>query len=64
LGYGIIKPPLTTGIAMQEITLTLLEGEVRDIMNVLNNLPTGSNAWPLVKKIEAQLPKPEEPPKE
>ena len=42
---------------MQEITLTLLEGEVRDIMNVLNNLPTGSNAWPLVKRIEAQLPK-------
>jgi hypothetical protein len=49
---------------MQEITLNLLEGEVRDIINVLNNLPTGSNAWPLVKKIENQLPKPEEPSKE
>lgn len=48
---------------MQEITLTLLEGEVRDIINVLNQLPTGSGAFPLVKKIIGQLPK-EEPPKE
>jgi hypothetical protein len=45
---------------MQEIQLTLLEAEVRDIINVLNNLPTGSNAWPLVQKIGSQLPKPEE----
>ena len=41
---------------MQEITLTLLEAEVKDIINVLNQLPTGSGAWPLVQKIASQLP--------
>lgn len=41
---------------MQEMTLTLLEAEVKDIINVLNQLPTGSGAWPLVQKIASQLP--------
>jgi len=46
---------------MQEVQLTLLDAEVKDIIGVLNNLPTGSNAWPLVQKIINQLPKPETP---
>jgi hypothetical protein len=37
-----------------EITLTLTIEEVNGIMRVLNELPTSSNAWPLVKKIEEQ----------
>jgi hypothetical protein len=41
---------------MQEMTLTLLEAEVKDIINVLNQLPTKSGAWPLVQKIAGQLP--------
>jgi hypothetical protein len=41
---------------MQEMTLTLLEVEVKDIIKVLNQLPTGSGAWPLVQKIASQLP--------
>jgi hypothetical protein len=48
---------------MQEITLNLLEAEVHDIIKVLNQLPTGSGAFPLVQKIIGQLPK-EEAPKE
>jgi len=64
LGYGIIKngqpagpnSGIFQGKAMQEITLTLLEAEVKDIINVLNQLPTGSGAWPLVQKIAGQLP--------
>jgi len=43
---------------MTQITLSLFEAEVRDIIRVLNNLPTGSNAYPLVQKIVAQLPAP------
>jgi hypothetical protein len=64
LGYGIIKKGqpagpnsgIFQGKAMQEMTLTLLEAEVKDIINVLNQLPTGSGAWPLVQKIASQLP--------
>lgn len=43
---------------MTQITLSLFEAEVHDIVRVLNNLPTGSNAYPLVQKIVAQLPAP------
>jgi hypothetical protein len=53
---------------MNQITLNLLDGEVKDIINVLGQLPTNSNAWPLVQKIGAQLtaqtPEPTEPPKD
>ena len=37
------------------LTLTLLEGEVKDIINVLGQMPTQSNAWPLMQKVIAQL---------
>ena len=40
---------------MQEVTLKLVTAEVNDIISVLNQLPTGANAWPLVQKIKAQL---------
>lgn len=40
---------------MKEVSLTLLEGEAQDIIRVLEQLPTGSNAWPLVQKIRVQL---------
>lgn len=40
---------------MQEVTLKLIAAEVADIINVLNQLPTGSGAFPLVQKIKAQL---------
>lgn len=40
---------------MKEVSLTLLEGEAQDIIRVLEQLPTGSNAWPLVQKIQQQL---------
>jgi hypothetical protein len=35
--------------------LELTADEVQGILNVLNDLPTKSNAWPLVQKIEAQV---------
>jgi hypothetical protein len=42
------------------ITLELTVDEVNGILTVLNDLPTKTGAWPLVKKIEeqaaAQLP--------
>jgi len=40
---------------MKEVSLNLLVGEVMDIVRVLEQLPTGSNAWPLVQKIQQQL---------
>jgi len=40
---------------MNTLTLTLLEGEVKDIINVLGQMPTQSNAWPLMQKVIAQL---------
>ena len=40
---------------MKEVSLTLLDGEVVDIIRVLEQLPTGSGAWPLVQKIKSQL---------
>lgn len=40
---------------MQEVSLKLLSGEAMDIVRVLEQLPTGSGAWPLVQKIKQQL---------
>ena len=49
---------------MQEIELKLTAEEVNFVLAVLGNLPTQSNAWPLMQKIrtqaESQVPK-EEP---
>ncbi|CAB5220133.1 hypothetical protein UFOVP239_62 [uncultured Caudovirales phage] len=49
---------------MQEVTLNLLAKEVIDIVNVLGQLPTQANAYPLFMKVksqlEAQLPKSDE----
>jgi len=51
-----------------EINLTLTVDEVNGILQVLGQLPTASNAYPLLVKIkgqaEAQLPKQEEAPAE
>jgi hypothetical protein len=48
----------------QTIQLVLTFEELQGIVNVLNQLPTSSGAWPLVVKIkeqaEAQVPKAEE----
>lgn len=45
------------------LTLNLTVEEVNGILQTLGNLPTSSNAWPLMVKIkdqaEAQMPKPE-----
>ena len=50
---------------MQDFNLTLNIEDVNFVLAVLGNLPTQSNAWPLMQKIkaqaEAQQPKPEEP---
>ena len=40
---------------MQTINLELFDAEVKDIINVLGQLPTSSNAWPLAQKITVQL---------
>lgn len=49
-----------------EINLTLTVDEINAILQVLGQLPTASNAYPLLMKIkaqaEAQLPKQEEAP--
>jgi len=46
-----------------EITLTLTAQEAVDIINIIGQLPTQSNAHPLYLKlraqVEPQLPKPE-----
>jgi hypothetical protein len=36
------------------ITLELEQDEVEAIMTVLGDLPTKSNAWPLIMKIQQQ----------
>ena len=46
---------------MKDVSLTLLEGEALDIIRVLEQLPTGANAWPLVQKIKQQLEDQKEP---
>lgn len=46
---------------MKEVTLNLIEGEALDIIRVLEQLPTGANAWPLVQKIKHQLEEQKEP---
>jgi hypothetical protein len=40
---------------MDVLKLELFEGEIKDIINVLGQLPTSSNAWPLSQKIMGQL---------
>lgn len=46
---------------MQEMELKLTAEEINFIVAVLGNLPTQSNAWPLMQKVksqaEAQSPK-------
>jgi len=37
------------------IQLELTADEVQGILTVLNDLPTKTNAWPLVQKIEQQV---------
>lgn len=53
------------GASMNETELKLTPDEVGFLLAVLGNLPTQSNAWPLMQKIktqaEAQQAKPEEP---
>ena len=53
---------------MSDITITLTAQEAVDIVNIMGQLPTQSNAYPLYTKlrtqVEAQLPKPETPPAE
>ena len=50
---------------MTEMELKLTADEVGFVLAVMGNLPTQSNAWPLMQKIktqaEAQQPKAEEP---
>lgn len=45
---------------MQEMGLKLTTEEINFILAVLGNLPTQSNAWPLMQKIksQAQVPLP------
>jgi hypothetical protein len=38
-----------------EIKLVLKLSEVSDIVKVLGELPTRSNAWPLLQKIDGQV---------
>lgn len=49
-----------------EIKLVLKLSEVSDVIKVLGELPTRSNAWPLVQKIDGQVQSqlPEETPAE
>lgn len=51
-----------------ELNLTLNVNEVNAVLQALGQLPTASNAYPLLLKIkgqaEAQLPTPEEAPAE
>jgi len=49
---------------MTEITITLFEQELTQIIQVLNQLPTGTGAYPLVQKLAAQLPEPDKTTKE
>jgi hypothetical protein len=43
-----------TGEGSVMITLELEQSEVEAIMTVLGDLPTKSNAWPLIMKINQQ----------
>jgi len=40
---------------MFNVTLNLFDAEVQDIVNVLGNMPTNSQAFPLFIKINSQL---------
>jgi len=40
---------------MNELTLTMAENEVVFIMQVLGELPTKSNAWQVLMKIQSQV---------
>jgi hypothetical protein len=40
---------------MQEIELKLTTDEANFVLAVLGNLPTQSNAWPLMQKIKIQV---------
>lgn len=40
---------------MPEITLNLSKEETAFVIAVMNQLPTQSNVWPLVQKIDAQF---------
>ena len=37
------------------ISVDLTAGELQDVINVLGDLPTKSNAWPLAMKLSAVL---------
>lgn len=39
---------------MQEVELKLTVEEINFIVAVLGNLPTQSNAWPLMQKVKSQ----------
>lgn len=39
---------------MQEVDLKLTAEEINFIVAVLGNLPTQSNAWPLMQKVKSQ----------
>lgn len=39
---------------MQEVELKLTAEEINFIVAVLGNLPTQSNAWPLMQKVKSQ----------
>ena len=40
---------------MQEVEIKLTAEEANDILRVLGQLPTASNAWPLMQKIGQQV---------
>jgi hypothetical protein len=40
---------------MQEIELKVTLEEANGILQVIGNLPTSSNAWPLLQKLNAQI---------
>jgi hypothetical protein len=46
--------PGRKGANMETVTLTLTVNEVNAILQTLAQLPTSSNAWPLMVKIQAQ----------
>jgi hypothetical protein len=60
--YGIIISPLTN--QGKTMTLDLDENEITGILNVLGQLPTESNAWPLREKIKFQFESQKESPEE
>lgn len=37
------------------LTLTLEQAELAGVLQILDGLPTSSNAWPLVQKIKQQV---------